>query len=153
MSLDIFDLKDYGPEKHRGFRYVLLGIDNFWNIFWPLLLKNKIAQTITNSSEILLKLSKRKPNLIELNDASEFVIKASTNLSNNKNIKKLSRDIPLRALFAETFNRTIRDLLKKPVFQKADGNWIVVLPTITNQYKNITHSPTKLTRTQASLTE
>ena len=28
-SLDILDLKDYGPETNRGYRYVLVIIDNF----------------------------------------------------------------------------------------------------------------------------
>ena len=27
--LDILDLKDYDPENHRGYRYVLVIIDNF----------------------------------------------------------------------------------------------------------------------------
>ena len=29
-SWDISDLKDYGPEYNRGYRYVLVIIDNFW---------------------------------------------------------------------------------------------------------------------------
>ena len=28
-SSDILDLKDYGPENNRGYRYVLVIIDNF----------------------------------------------------------------------------------------------------------------------------
>ena len=28
-SLDILDLKDYGPGNNRGYRYVLVTIDNF----------------------------------------------------------------------------------------------------------------------------
>ena len=53
--------------------------------------------------------------------------------------------------FAERFNKTIRDLLKRPVFENDDGNWIDVLPTITKQYYNRIHSSTKLTPIQASL--
>ena len=48
-------------------------------------------------------------------------------------------------------NRTIRDLLKRPVFEKGDGNWIDVLQTITKQYNNRVHSSTKLSPIQASL--
>ena len=29
LSLDILDLKDYGPETNRGYRYVLVVIDTF----------------------------------------------------------------------------------------------------------------------------
>ena len=38
------------------------------------------------------------------------------------------------AVSAERFNRTIRDLLKRPVFEKGDGHWIDLLPTITKHY-------------------
>ena len=53
--------------------------------------------------------------------------------------------------FAERCNRAIRDLLKKPVFEKGDGKWIDILATITKQYNNGIHSSTKLTPIQASL--
>ena len=54
-------------------------------------------------------------------------------------------------MFAEKFNLTIRNLSKRPVFEKGDGNWIDVLPKITKQYNSRIHSSTKLTRIQASL--
>ena len=44
-SLDILDLKDYGPENNRGYRYVLEIIDNFSKIGRTMPLKNKKAQT------------------------------------------------------------------------------------------------------------
>ena len=45
-SLDISDLKDYGPENKRIYRYVLVVIDNCSKFGWTVSLKNKIAQTI-----------------------------------------------------------------------------------------------------------
>ena len=95
--------------------------------------------------------SKRKPNLIETDDGSEFLNKLFSNLLNNKNIKRYSRNTSLGAVFAKRFNRTIRDLLKRPVFERGDGNWIDVLPTITKQYNNRVHSSTKLSPKDASL--
>ena len=47
--LDILDLKDYGPENNKGYRYVLVVIDNFSNFGWTVPLKNKNAQTIKDS--------------------------------------------------------------------------------------------------------
>ena len=58
-SLDILDLKDYGPEINRGYRYVLVIIDNFSNFGRTVLLRIKNAQTITNSSENILISSKK----------------------------------------------------------------------------------------------
>ena len=64
-SLDILDLKDCGPKNDRGYRYVLVTIDNFSKVGWTVPLKNKNAQTIKDSFENILISSKRKPNLIE----------------------------------------------------------------------------------------
>ena len=150
-SLDILDLKDYGPENNRGYRYVLVVIDNFSKYGWTSPLKNKNAQTIKDSFENILTSSKRSPNLIETDRGKEFYNKIFQEFLNKNNIKLYSRNSSYGAVFAERFNRTIRDLLKKPVFEKGDGNWIDVLQTITKQYNNKTHSSTKLTPTQASL--
>ena len=70
----------------------------------------------------------------------------------NENILKLfSRNTSLGAVFAESFNRTIRDLLEKTVFEKRDGKWIDILPTIAKQYNNSIHTSSDLTPKQASL--
>ena len=150
-SLDILDLKDYGPENNRGYRYVFVTIDNFSKYGWTIPLKNKNAQTIKNSFENILINSKRKPNLIESDRGKEFYNNIFQDFLNKNNIKLYSRKSSYGAVFAERFNRTIRDLLKRPVFEKGDGNWIDVLQTITKQYNNKIHSSTELTPIQASL--
>ena len=54
-------------------------------------------------------------------------------------------------MFAERFNLTIRNLFKRPVFEKGGGKWKNILPTITKQYWNRIHSSTKLTMIQGIL--
>ena len=71
-SLDILDLKDYGPENNRGYRYVLVIIDNFSKFGWTIPLKNKNAITIKVSFENIIISSKRKPSLIESDRGKEF---------------------------------------------------------------------------------
>ena len=121
-SLDILDLKDYGPEINKGYRYVFVTIDNFSKFGWTIPLKNKTAITIKNSFENILIDSKRKPNLIESDCGKEFYNNIFQDFLNKNDIKLYSRNTFLGAVFAERFNRTIRDLLKKPVFEKRDGN-------------------------------
>ena len=150
-SLDILDLKDYGPKNNRGYRYVLVIIDNFSKYGFTIPLKNKNAQTIKDSFENILISSKRKPNLIESDRGKEFYNNIFQDFLNKNNIKLYSRNSSYGAVFAERFNRTIRDLLKKVVFEQGDAKWIDLLPTITKQYNNRIHSSTKLTPTQASL--
>ena len=81
----------------------------------------------------------------------EFYNIISQNFLNNHNIKHYSRNKVLGAVFAERFNRTIRDLLKRPTFEKGESNWIDLLSVITKQYNNRRHSSTKLTPIEASL--
>ena len=96
-------------------------------------------------------ISKRSPNLIESDRGKEFYNKNFQDFLNKNNIKLYSRKSSYGAVFSERFNRTIRDLLKRPVFEKGDGKWIDILPVITKQYNNRIHSSTKLTPIQASL--
>ena len=150
-SLDILDLKDYGPENNRGCRYVLVTIDNFSKYGWTIPLKNKNAQTIKDSFENILTNSKRKPNLIESDRGEEFYNNIFQDFLNKNDIKLYSRNSSYGAVFAERFNRTIRDLLKKIVFEQGDAKWIDILPTITEQYNNRRHTSTKLSPKDASL--
>ena len=150
-SLDILDLKDYGPKKNKGYRYVLVIIDNFSKFGWTVPLKNKNAQTIKDSFENILTSSKRKPNLIETDRGKDFYNNISQEFLNKNNIKLYSRNSSYGAVFAERFNRTIRDLLKKIIFEQGDAKWTDVLPTITKQYNNRIHTSTKLSPKDASL--
>ena len=144
-------MKDYGPENNRGYRYVLVIIDNFSKFGWTIPLKNKKTITIKNSFEKFLIDSKRQPNFLEGDRDRGFYNNLFQDFLNKNNINLYSRNSSYGAVFAERFNRTIRDLLKKPVFEKGDGKWIDILPKITKQYNNRIHSSTKLTPIQASL--
>ena len=150
-SLDILDLKDYGTENNRGYRYVLVIIDNFSKFGRTVPLKNKNAHTIKDSFENILISSKRKPNLIESDRGKEFYNNTIQDFLNKNHITLYSRNSSYGAVCVERFNRTIRDLLKKPIFEKGDSNWIDVLQLITKQYNNRIHSSTKLSPIQASL--
>ena len=150
-SLDILDLKDYGSENNKNYRYVLVIIDNFSKFVWTVPLKNKNAITIKDSFENILTISKRKPNLFETDRGKELYNNIFQDFLNKNDIKLYSRNSSYGAVFAERFNRTIRDLLKKTVFERGDANWFDVLPTITKQYNNRIHSSTKLSPKDASL--
>ena len=111
----------------------------------------KNAKTIKDSFEKNIISSKRKPNLIESVRGKDFYNNIFQDFLNKNNIKLSSRNSLYGAVFAETFNRTIRDLLKKIVLEHGDANWVDILPTITKQYNNRIHSSTKLSPIQASL--
>ena len=114
-------------------------------------MKNKNAQTIKDPFENFLISSKRSPNIIESDRGKEFYNNIFQDFLNENNIKLYSRNSSYGAVFAERFNRTIRDLLKKIVFEQGDAKWIDILPTRTKQYNNRIHSLTKMTPIQACL--
>ena len=116
-SLDILDLKYYGPENNRGYRYVLVIIDNFSKFGWIVSLKNKNAQTITNSFEKILINSKRKPKLIESDRGKEFYNNIFQDFLKENNIKIYSRNTSLGAVFAERFNK--KENYSKNLFLKS----------------------------------
>ena len=149
-SLNILDLKEYGTENKRRFRHVLVAIDNLSKFGWTVHLKNsKNDEIIKDSFKNYLITAIRKPDLIETDDGKEIAYKFFTDFFGKK-FKRHSRYTSLGAVFAERFNRTIRDLPKKPVFEKGDGSWLDVLPTIKKQKKSRIHSSVKLTPIQCS---
>ena len=139
------------PKNNRRYRYVLVIIDNSSKFGWTVPLKNKNAEIIKDSFESIITSSKRKPNLIESDIDKGYYNNIFQDFLNKNNIKSYSRNSSYGAVFAERFNRTFRDLLKKPVFGKGDGNCIDILPTITKQYNNRIHTSTKLSPKDASL--
>ena len=58
-SLDSWDLKDYGPENNRSYRYVSVVIDNFNKFGGTVPLENKNAHTIKDYFENTLLSSKK----------------------------------------------------------------------------------------------
>ena len=111
----------------------------------------KNAQKIKDPFEKILISSKRKPGLIESDRGKEFYNNIFQDFPNKNKIRIYSRNSSYGAVFAERFNRTIRNSIERPVFEKGDVNWIDVIPKIIKQYNNRMHSSTKLTPIQASL--
>ena len=149
-SSDLLDMNDYGIKNNKGYRYVLVVIDNFSKFGWTIPLKNKYAQSITDAFSQIIKTSGRKPNLLETDDGKEYVNKIFNEILNNNNIKSYSRYTDKGAVFAERFNKTIRNLLKKPVFEKGRADWVSELSTVIKQNNNTFDHSIKMTPIQAS---
>ena len=149
-SLDLLDMVDYGVKNNKGYRYILVGIDNFSKFGWAGPLKSKSAQTITDEVSNFINKSKRKPSLIETDDGKEFVNKTFNDFLKLNDIKRYSCYTNRGAVFAEIFNRTIENSLKKPVFEKGNANWLDELPLVIKKYNNNIHHSTKMTPIDAS---
>ena len=149
-SIDLADFSDYKTSNNKGFRYIFIVIDNFSKYLWAIPLKNKYSQTITNEFSNILSTSKRKPIKIESDRASEFYNNIFQNFLKSKNIQHYSRYTDKGPSIAERVIRTIRNLLKKPVFEKGKADWLSELSSIIKQYNNTIHHSIKMTPNQAS---
>ena len=129
----------------------LVIVNNFSKFGWTVPLKNKNAQTIKDSFENILLCSKWKPKIIKSDRVTVFYNNIFQNFLNENKTKNYSINTYFGAVSAERLNRTIRALLKRPVLEKSDANWIDVLPTKTKQYNNRVHTSIELTLIQASL--
>ena len=149
-SIDLADFSDYKISNNKGYRYTFVIIDNFSKYLWAIPLKNKYSQTITNEFSNILTTSKRKPLKLESDRGSEFYNSIFQNFLKSKNIQHYSRYTDKGPSIAERVIRTVRNLLKKPVFEKGRADWISELTSVIKQYNNTIHNSTKMTPNQAS---
>ena len=149
-SSDLLDMNDYDPKNNRSYRYILVFIENYSKFGWTIPLKTKFAQSITVAFSEIVKSSNRKPNLLETDDGKEYVNKIFNEFLNTNKIKRYSRYTDKGAVFAERFNNAIQNLLKKPVLEKGNADWLSELPSVIKQYNNTIHHSIKMTPNQAS---
>ena len=134
---------DYKTSNYKGFRYIFIIIDNFSKYLWAIPLINKYSQTITNEFSNILSTSKRKPLKIESDRGAEFYNSIFQNFLKSKHIHHYSRFTDKRPSIAERVIRTVRNLLKKPVFEKGKADWLSELPSVIEQYTNTVHHSIK----------
>ena len=68
----------------------------------------------------------------------------------SKNIHHSSRFTDKGPSIAERVIRTVRNFLKKPVFEKGKADWLSELPSVIKKYNNTIHHSIKMTPIQAS---
>ena len=149
-SIDLADMIDFKISNNKGYRYIFIVIDNFSKYLWAIPLKNKYSQTITNEFSNILTTSKRKPLKIESDRGTEFYNSIFQNFLKSKNIQHYSRYTDKGPSIAERVIRTVRNLLKKPVFEKGKASWIDEIQSVIKQYNNTIHHSIKMTPIQAS---
>ena len=149
-SIDLADFSDYKTSNNKRFRYIFVTIDNFSKYLWAIPLKSKYSQSITNEFSNILFKSKRKPLKKESDRGTEFYNSIFQNLLKVKNIQHHSRFIDKGPSIAERVITTIRNLLKKPVFEIANADWLSEIQSVIKNYNNTIRHSIKMTPIQAS---
>ena len=113
---------------------------------WAIPLKNKNSKTKTDEFSKILTTSKRKPLKIESDRGTEFYNSTFQNFLKAKNIQQYSRFTDKGPSVAERLIRSVRNLLKKPVFLAGRPDWLRELSAVVKQINNTIHHSTKMTQ-------
>ena len=110
----------------------------------------KNRQTIKHEFLNILTKSKRPPLKLESDRRSEWYISILQNFLNVKNLQHYSRFTDKGSSIAERVIISVRNLLKKPVFEKGNADWISGLSSITKKYNNTIHHSIKMSPIQTA---
>ena len=138
-SIELADFSDYKTSNNKGFIKVFIVVDNSSKYLWGIPLKNKYGQTITKDFSKILTISNRRLLKLESDRGAEWYNSVFQNFLKVKNIHHYSRYTDKGPSIAERFIRTIRNLLKKPVFLAGNADWLSKLSSAIEQYKNTIH--------------
>ena len=141
---------DYKNSNNKRLRYIFVILVNSSKYLWGITIKNKNSRKITEDFSKILGTSKRSPPKIESDRGAELSNNIFQNFLKAKNIQYYSRITDKGPSLAERVIKTIRNLLKKPVFEKGKANWISEIPSVLQKFKNTFHSSITITPNQAS---
>ena len=161
-SADLID-KSSLSKYNNNYKFILTVRDIFTKYAWAIPSKNKSGLSITNGFKIVLNESPqggsepRKPEKLWVYRGSEFYNKTFKFLLKEHGTGKAASGIELyssysdlKAVFIERFNRTFLHIINKPMFIKADGNWVNILNDAVVTYNNNIHSTNTMTPVDAS---
>ena len=149
-SSDLAVMTDHNVKNNKGHKYILVIIDNFSKFLWTVPLKTKNAQNITDEFQNIIKTSKRTPKNLHTDRGTEYYNKNFNTLLKLNDINHYSTYDEKGSAISERVIRTIRNLLKKPVFEKGNSDWLSELSSITKTYNNTFHHSIKMTPIEAS---
>ena len=149
-SIDLADFSDYKTSNIKGFRYIFVLIDNFSKCLWAIPLENEYSQTTIQEFSNFITSSKRRSLKIESDRGAEFYNSILQNFLRSQKLYHYSKFRDKGPSIAERVIRSVRNLLKKPVFEKGNANWISDLLSVIKQYNIKIHTSTKMTPIQAS---
>ena len=145
-SVDLAEMVDYKVSTNKGVIYVFAIIGKFSDYLWTIPPKN--TQTITQEISKNLSTSKRSPDKLESDRGAEFYNSIFQKFLKSNHIQHHSRYTDKSPSIAERVIRTIRKLLKKPVFEEGNADWLSDLPSITKKNNNTIQNSTKKTPIQ-----
>ena len=143
-SIDLIDRSSLS-KYDKNYKFIFTIIDNHTKYAWAIPLKDKSGKSTTTAFESLIEKTKRKPDKIWSDRGKEFYNKTFLDFLKQNEIQIYSTNSVLKAVFVERFNRTLLDLIKKPMYIEGKACWLNHLDTAMEKYNNRVHGTTKMT--------
>ena len=143
-SIDLIDRSSLS-KYNKNYKFIFTIIDNHTKYAWAIPLKDKSGKSTTTALKSLIEKTKRKPDKIWSDRGKEFYNKTFLDFLKQNEIQIYSTNSDLKAVFVERFNRTLLDLIKKPMYIEGKACWLNHLDTTMEKYNNRVHGTTKMT--------
>ena len=143
-SIDLIDRSSLS-KYNKNYKFIFTIIDNHTKYAWVIPLKDKSGKSTTTAFKSLIEKTKRKPDKIWSDRGKEFYNKTFLAFLKQNEIQIYSTNSDLKAVFVERFNRTLLDLIKKPMYIEGKACWLNHLDAAMEKYNNRVHGTTKMT--------
>ena len=132
-GVDLADVQSLS-KKNEGIKYLLCAIDLFSKYVVPL--KDKKGISIVNAFDKIIKQSNKKPNIIWVDQGSEFYNGDFKKWLSSNNIIMYSTYNEGKSVVAERFIRTLKNILYKHMTATGKNVYYDVLDDVVNKYNN-----------------
>ena len=129
---------------NKRIKYLLCVIDLFSKYVFVVPLKDKKGISIVNTFQSILNKSKRKPNKIWVDKASEFYNASFKKWLQDNDIVMYSTNNEGKSVVAERFIRTLKSNIYKYMTSISKNVYINKLNVIVNKYNNTYHTTIKM---------
>ena len=143
-SIDLIDRASLS-KYNKNYKFIFTITDNYTKYAWAIPLKDKSGKSTTTAFKSLIEKTKRKPDKIWSDRGKEIYNKTFLDFLNQNEIQIYSTHSDLNAVFAERFNRTLLDLIKKPMYIEGKACWLNHIDAAMEKYNNRVHGTTKMT--------
>ena len=147
-SIDLIDRSSLA-KYNKNYKFIFTIIDNHTKYAWAIPLKDKSGKSTTTALKSLIEKAK-KTDKIWSDRGKEFYNKTFLDFLKEQNMYIYSTHSDLKAVFVERFNRTLLDLIKKPMYIEGKACWLNHLDTAVEKYNNRVHGTTKMSPFEAN---
>jgi transposase InsO family protein len=130
--------------QNRQHSYILIVVDTFSKFLWCYPLKNKKAEGVRDGLLHIIKVSKRKPQLLHTDKGTEYYASSVKELLKEKGIRLYSTHSPLKAMIAERMVRTLKSRLERIFTHTGKNNWIDHLDNVVYSINNTINRSIKM---------